>query len=272
MKFISTTIYEYLTERNNSLNDNFWKWFSDSKIIENGKPLICYHGTSISNIDSFDISRVGHNTGNYGHYGFGIYFSEDIREAKIYGDVIYKCYIKMLNPFTGTNDQIMELKNNGISGIDDLDIISIDFNSFKNSFKSDPIIFKFINDIEKYGSSKAWEGMVGISDDLSDKLNDIYDIIEYTTFNKNVHGVPEYILDDLSNFNISPKLNKGFMYNQSLHWITDLGNQSKEVTEKIKELGYDGVWYGSEIVVFDPSNIKSIDNNGEWDNSDNIYN
>ncbi len=41
-----------------SLNNNFWKWFDNSKIVENGKPLICYHGTSESKIKYFDINNV----------------------------------------------------------------------------------------------------------------------------------------------------------------------------------------------------------------------
>jgi hypothetical protein len=62
--------------------------------------------------------------------------------------------------------------------------------------------------------------------------------------------------------------NQGFKYDQSLHWITKLGDLSKYVTEVIKKLGYDGVIYGSEYVVFYPNYIKSVDNDGSWDIDD----
>lgn len=259
---------------NKKLNSNFWKWFGNSKIVENGKPMICYHGSSTPNINVFDMSKIGSNKGNLGHYGYGFYFSIDIREAKTYGDEIYKCYIKMINPFIGNDKQILELKNNGIDNIDELSNISIDFNSLKNSFKNDTIIYLFLNNIEKNGIEYAWDGIhkLNLGNIDLDKLNDISNMIEYTTLNKNVNGVPDYVLDELTALNITPKINKGFEYEQSLHWITDLGNRSKQVTEVIKKLGYDGVFYGSEIVIFNPNQVKSIENDGSWDiNDNNIY-
>ena len=87
--------------------------------------------------------------------------------------------------------------------------------------------------------------------------------------------VSDYVFDELRNIGVNLaklKYNQGFRYNQSLHWITDLGNLSKGVTEVIKELGYDGVIYGSEYVVFKPNYVKSVENDGSWDIDDNdIY-
>ncbi len=275
-KFIATTIREYLNEQLDKikLNDSFWKWFGNSKIVEKGKPIVCFHGSDINNIHVFDISKIGHNKGNHGHYGYGIYFSTSIIEAKTYGNKIYKCYIKISNPFVGNNEQMLELKQNGMDNIDDLSILSIDFESFKDSFKNNSLVYNFLKNIEKGGLEYAWDNLDRLNNpdiDL-DFLNDISNIIEYTTLNKNVDGVPDYILDELTRLNIHPKFNKGFAYVPSLHWITDLGNRSKEVTDIIKKLGYDGVFYGSEIVAFSPNQIKSIENDGSWDIDDNnIY-
>jgi hypothetical protein len=266
-------ILEKVLKEVQNLNENFEKWFSGSKVSNNGKPMVCYHGSSKSNIKSFDFSKIGSSSGNYGHYGYGIYFSTDIREAKTYGDNIYECYIKIVNPFTGSDKQILQLKNKGVKGIDELSVLSIDFKSLKNSFKQNKDIFEFLNNIEKYGYEKAWKLFSNFKNsDLVEKLNDISDIVRYTDLNDDVNGVPDYVLDLLSDFNVNPKLNKGFEYSQSLHWITDLGKRSEEVTEVIKELGYDGVIYGSEIIPFKPNQIKSINNVGTWDdNTNNIY-
>jgi arginyl-tRNA synthetase len=276
IKLIETTINEYLNEgkkTENKLNINFKKWFSGSKIVENGKPMICYHGSKNKGINVFDIKKIGQNTGNEGHYGYGIYFSTDIREAKTYGSEIYKCYINIKKPFIGNNKEILKLKRKGVDNIDELEILSIDFNSFKNSFINNNLIYDFLTNIEKKGIEYAWDNIPKQDNNIDyDLLNDITDIIEYTTLNKNVNGVPNYIIKDLNKLKIKPKLNKGFAYNQSLHWITDLGNRSKYVTEVIKNLGYDGIFYGSEIVVFNPNQIKSINNDGSWDIDDNdIY-
>lgn len=275
-KLIETTINEYFNEgkkTENKLNINFKKWFSGSKIVENGKPMICYHGSKNKGINVFDIKKIGQNTGNEGHYGYGIYFSTDIREAKTYGSEIYKCYINIKKPFIGNNKEILKLKRKGVDNIDELEILSIDFNSFKNSFINNNLIYNFLTNIEKKGIEYAWDNIPKQDNNIDyDLLNDITDIIEYTTLNKNANGVPNYIIKDLNKLKIKPKLNKGFAYNQSLHWITDLGNRSKYVTEVIKNLGYDGIFYGSEIVVFNPNQIKSINNDGSWDIDDNdIY-
>ena len=43
-EFIKTTVEEYMKE--NNLNDNFWRWFGDSRIIDNnGNPIVVYHAT-----------------------------------------------------------------------------------------------------------------------------------------------------------------------------------------------------------------------------------
>lgn len=266
-----TTFSEYLNE---SLNSNFKKWFGKSKIKENNKPLICYHGSNNSDIQTFDVNNIGKNTGNYGHYGYGIYFSTDIREAQGYGKYIYECYLRVENPFTGTEDELVKLKENGIDIKVDEVVKSIDFDSFKNSFKKEPIIFNFISDFAKFGISKAWDNIRLSGEDYdSDKLNDISDIIKYTTIGKEQSSnVPDYILNLIDELEITPKFNKGLEYIQSLHWITDLGRNSKEVTDVIKKLGYDGVWYGSEVVLFEPNQIKSVKNNGGYSLKDlNIY-
>lgn len=269
--YIRKNLLEHIN--NQSLNDNFWKWFSGSKIIDNGQPMICFHGSNEPSIKVFDISKIGHNKGNFGHYGYGIYFSTDIREAKTYGSHIYECYIKILNPFVGNDKQMLELKQNGINNIDDLSNISIDFQSFKDSFKSNKPIYDFLTNVETKGTEQAWDIIHGSNTKNInlDLLNDISNMIEYTTLNKNVDGVPDYVMDELKAIGINPDINKGFAIEQSLHWITDLGNRSKEVTDVIKSLGYDGVFYGSEIVVFSPEQIKSVNNYGEWSESSNIY-
>jgi hypothetical protein len=138
------TVRDFLIENDSDFNENFRSWFGDSKVVdESGQPLVVYHGSKIKNIQVFDITKIGSNTGNYGHYGYGIYFSEDIREAKTYGDEIYQCYIAMTKPFVGNNRQILELKNAGVTGIDDIENISVDFQSLKDEFRDKKYIYDF---------------------------------------------------------------------------------------------------------------------------------
>jgi len=84
-KFIKTTIREYLNEQqeNNKLNYNFKKWFGNSKVIENGRPMVCYHGSNDKDVKIFDLNFTGKNTDS-GMFGKGFYFTNDIKYASTY--------------------------------------------------------------------------------------------------------------------------------------------------------------------------------------------
>jgi hypothetical protein len=261
----------------NNLNENFRKWFGDSKVSINGEPLILYHGTN-ENFNDFDIDKIGYGSGNYGHYGYGFYFSDDIREAKHYGSNIIKAYLRIENPFTGTDDEIIKLKRNGVQDIDSQIINVIDFNSLlvevRKIDKIGGILLELVRD---YGLEEAWKKFNQAGYKYSHEYNELSNIAdEYTSIAKDKpYEIPSYVFKELKNFGINMrnlKYGKGFKYSQSLHWITDLGNKSEEVTNVIKKLGYDGVIYGSEYIVFYPNQIKSINNDGSWDiNDDNIF-
>lgn len=264
-------------ENNKNLNSNFWKWFGNSKVIKNGIPMVVYHGTK-ETFDIFDEKRIGWGTGNYGHYGYGFYFSDDIREAEGYGDKIMKCYVKMEKPFTGTDEEILLLKRNGITNIDDMVIQTIDFDSlYKAINRIDQNAGILMDYIKSYGLEKAWDKFHEEKMVYKDYYNDLSNIVdEYTTLSKRYPDeVPDYVFDELKSIGVNLKdlkYNQGFKYDQCLHWITKLGELSKDVTEVIKKLGYDGVIYGSEYVVFKPNYIKSVNNDGSWDIDDmNIY-
>ena len=106
-------------------------------------------------------------------------------------------------------------------------------------------------------------------------LDDLYDIVNFSDYNENVDGIPDYFEELVSSIGINPndlEYNEGFLIEPSLHWVTDLGGLSKEVTDAIIDLGYDGVIYGSENVAFYSNQIKAVNNDGSWDiNDNNIY-
>jgi hypothetical protein len=86
-KFVKTSLQEYLNEQNENItiNDNFWKWFDGSKIVdEQGRPLVVYHGSQVS-FDEF--------------YG-DAYFTDDWHNADGYaaGEYVYEVYLSIKNP------------------------------------------------------------------------------------------------------------------------------------------------------------------------------
>lgn len=83
------------------LNDNFWKWFGNSKVVnDDGKPMICYHHSEKS--FSFFTKNKGYNTSLAGieevqRHGF--FFTPNKEFSKRYGRYEYACYLKVENPF-----------------------------------------------------------------------------------------------------------------------------------------------------------------------------
>lgn len=94
-KYINTTLLEYLNDE--KLNSNFWKWFENSKAIDdNGNPIIFYHG-SHKNFNIFKNSNP-------------IWFTKykGYAEAFCLGKCnIFEVFIKIVNPlYIGNIDGI----------------------------------------------------------------------------------------------------------------------------------------------------------------------
>jgi hypothetical protein len=60
---------------------SFKRWFKNSKVVRNGKPLICYHGTP-HQFTSFSVNHHGKH--DAGYLGVGFYFTALPRIASIY--------------------------------------------------------------------------------------------------------------------------------------------------------------------------------------------
>lgn len=72
---------------------NFYKWFGDSKVVdEEGKPLVVYHGTT-EQFDTFDRTKSRANMEIQGNF-----FSPYGIDASGYGDNLRAFYIKLENP------------------------------------------------------------------------------------------------------------------------------------------------------------------------------
>jgi hypothetical protein len=79
------------------LNENFKRWFGDSKVVdEDGKPLVVYHGGAMDIVE-FDERYGGDNTANNEHGAF--YFTDKFAVA---GDYSRQAYIRL---FDGRDDE-----------------------------------------------------------------------------------------------------------------------------------------------------------------------
>ena len=101
-KLIESTFNQFLNENQTTLNDNFWKWFGNSKVMKNNKPLIVYHGTDVY-FDTFDINKIGSNhwQSKSDAHGGGFFFTDKKNKA-FSGGVIKEVYLKIENPYLTT--------------------------------------------------------------------------------------------------------------------------------------------------------------------------
>jgi len=68
-------------------NAAFWKWFGDSKVVdENGQPLVVYHGSKSPWIASFDPKLSGTGLAGSGLHVPAVYFSSDKDNAGYYAE------------------------------------------------------------------------------------------------------------------------------------------------------------------------------------------
>jgi len=80
------------------LNDNFWKWFGKSKVVDNsGNPLVVYHGTN-TDFNTFDKSFINSHEKRGDFLGEGFYFHKKKEIAANYGNNIIACYLRIENP------------------------------------------------------------------------------------------------------------------------------------------------------------------------------
>jgi hypothetical protein len=182
-KFIATTIREYLNEQQeteNNLNGNFWKWFGNSVMIENGNPIVFYHGSPDKELNKFKEKSFRYN---------GIYLTRKESYAKKFGSNLLPLYVSIENPYIID----MEETNFGVRG----------------GFVIDNKLFPTYRDMT--------------IDEINFLKNKGYDGI--------LVNVPRNIVK------------------------TDYGDEE--------------IYSGFELVVFNPNNVKSINNDGTWDVGDN---
>ncbi len=76
---------------------SFKNWFGDSKVVDkDGNPLVVYHGTN----NEFDVFNIGTPKSAPGNFR-GVYFVDNEREAKDYGEKTKAVYLRITNPLIG---------------------------------------------------------------------------------------------------------------------------------------------------------------------------
>lgn len=197
-----TNIMTETKEKVNPFNQNFYKWFGNSKIVNaDGTPKVVSHRSN-KTFDRFDKDKIS----SYNLNGKGFYFSDSDDKGKknSYGKNIGYYYLKMENPVYKS--------------------AWVDRETLEKYFDPDVVVYIF----NRVKTSTARQG---------DKVQWV--MVFFNLWN--------YRMD----------------FGKDLH-----------VEEVLKDMGYDGIiddMIENTYVVFEPNQIKSVDNKGMWSDSDNIY-
>lgn len=222
---------------------NFWKWFGDSKVVdEQGRPLVVYHGTN-AEFDTFDIEKIGDTTGDYGAYGRGFYFTQAKKVADSYGSKTLPVYLSMPNM----------IKWN------DLDFDAIIERIIPEFMKVDS------EDIKNHLIISRWiDGLWGIevTPDLDTNFVEVFDSADVETKHDILQELLKQVFQDISR----------------QHNLLGYEFVSNAITEQAKKQGADGILAGeisryyNEFVAFEPNQIKSVENRGTYsDKTGNVY-
>lgn len=233
------------------LNDNFWKWFGNSKMKnKKGEPISFYH-TTYSDISVFE--PVVYNKGKFtpsdkgvDHFHFSKYkewtdnFAKDEFSRSGYKNrKTYEVYLKIENPLV---------------------ILPIE---------------RTINDWVKYLNSKG----INIS---------LEELLHMSTFGNDFDNVKNYRLPKGLKKEEKDKWLKNAI-EQEKQWYASkkcqfwkvIRNSNKVLSSYCKEAGFDGILMRDTnrnnaknltVIVFDSNQIKSINNNGNWSEDSNNIN
>lgn len=182
-KFIRVTVKKYLNEQQlfkNNLNNKFKKWFSGSIMVKNGKPIVFYHGSYDSDLDTFKEKSFRYN---------GVYLTRKKKYAMTFGTNVLSLYVSVKNPY------IIDMENTNFGA--------------RGAFIVDDKLFPTYRDM------------------TIEEIN----FLKKKGYDSVIVNVPKNIIK--------------------------------------AEYGEEDIYNGFELVVFNPNNVKSINNDGTWDENDN---
>lgn len=236
------------------LNNNFWKWFGNSKVVDKKeKPLVVYHGSGANNIQEFDPSK-GFNVD-------AIYFSDKLSVASHWsGDYLVKKKVQIeetedVNKLLKTLNEFVKAKIVNYDGYYRLDLKYDDGNE-----SSSPLGEKIDDRYYQKGD--------GTKTDLVKILQRDIETFAFKSENSGNYACYLSIQKPLEIY-----------AGKKPYWkIEFMGKEvnTETIASYAKQNGYDGaIIYDvyetdyenqlcNDYIVFDSRQIKSVYNNGEW--------
>ena len=244
--------------------------FPNSKMRNKDGELTTYfHGVGrLGKFKEFDETMIGYTSGNSGHFGKGIYFTDSELGAKSFsefyggtGEVI-KAHLDINNPFYVNEKNLIFIGEKYNLNLPKKVIVALDIKNLLKQLKPiDKVAYRLLYLLDKYNYERGWKIFLKRNKykDSTIDLNIISDWYEETNSERYGSGVHDFTIQEMENVGITPKFIYDYNEDIRMDYLTDLGQSSEDWTNSIKKEGYDGIVAGDEYVVFDKSQINIID-------------
>lgn len=241
--------------------ENFYRWFGDSKVVdEQGRPLVVYHGTN-ANFDTFDNTKLQRTVSSYNTIASAYYFTSNNANAQTYGSSVYPVYLNIKKPL------IIDYKGKYFH-----DIVDFDNKTFgkKGYYAKDDI--DSLNELVTYAKEKGYDGL--IAENIKDSANE-------KQLRGSLNKDEKKLLNDLKKKNyeeLYSEYNKIFPSDESADtFYARMGKRNGKnyillsiVDYKFNERTETNV-LANDYIAFENNQIKSTQNRGTYSESENIY-
>lgn len=225
---------------------NFRNWFGNSTAGWNGQPMVFYHGTQLQRqgskqaaFNSFDKTKLG----KHSHFSskVGFFFTASKMMAEEFGSHVIPVYLRMIKP---------KIYSSGPVPSRDTELEQEFYNTHKN--------------IDEYAARAPLEAMRAHTDAYDAFVADIYHRNGAIPFVRNLHNSFEDAVD------IRGKEDEFIA--KYIASLKSEGYDSIEIRNTVADASKNFGEPTTQYCVFDPEQIKSVDNNGEFSPaSSNIY-
>jgi hypothetical protein len=150
----------------------FRKWFGKSKIVQNNKPLVCYHGT-LGDFREFQLNHLGKH--DHGYLGAGFYFTSlkgiaNTYGTKGHGSNVMPVYLNISRPYI-IDSSNWQRSDHGYSRVHELSVKLQSVNgNWSASAKKAAMMYR--NELERLGYD-------GIIDNTDGKMSQIVAFYPY---------------------------------------------------------------------------------------------
>lgn len=261
---------------------NFKDWFGESKVVdENGAPIVAHHGgLGSAAITEFSEAYAGRTTGNNEEGAF--HFTDSLEVAKDYGrqsfirryqddleSLIEDGVVKKISK-KNREDAYAYVEELAEEHIEKQSTYIKMENPIVIDLEGQPINVEYVEALSKF--AKTGEDPTG---EIGETYYDLF-YREATQEEKeeNREEIEEYLENNLDGGTIESA--EEYMVNEAYREVVGLEpNQIDGIIIKnmIDDIGPKSRVVADQYIVFDPNNIKSVFNNGEFSsNDDNIFN